>query len=83
MRWKNLIKDTETQKIYKFENGYGASVIRNNMSYGHELGLWELAVIKNYGDYWDLCYDTEITDDVIGYLDEKAVDKLLEQICLL
>ena len=80
MRKENLVNDSETQKIYKFNNGYGASVICNDISYGHEEGLWELAVIKWNEDKWSLCYDTEITNDVIGYLDEDEVDKLLVKI---
>lgn len=80
MRKENLVKDSETQKIYRFRNGYGASVICNDISYGHEEGLWELAVIKWNEDEWSLCYDTEITNDVIGYLNEQAVDNVLQQI---
>lgn len=81
MRKENLVKDSETQKIYRFGNEYGASVICNDISYGHEEGLWELAVIKwNNEDKWSLCYDTEITNDVIGYLNEDEVDKLLVKI---
>lgn len=81
MRKKNLIKDGMEQKIYKFKNEYGASVIRNSISYGHELGLWEVAVIKfSQDDNWSLCYSTPITDDVIGYLNEQAVDNVLQQI---
>ena len=80
MRKENLVNDSETQKIYKFNNGYGASVIFNDISYGHEEGLWELAVIKWNEDKWSLCYDTEITNDVIGYLNEDEVDKLLVEI---
>lgn len=80
MRKKNLIEDGMEQKIYKFENGYGASVICNDISYGHELGLWEVAVIKWNEDEWSLCYDTEITNDVIGYLNEDEVDNVLQQI---
>jgi len=64
------------QKVYEFDNGYGASVIRHQGSYGFSKGLWELAVLH----YGDLCYHTHITDDVIGYLTETEVDKYLKQI---
>jgi hypothetical protein len=64
------------QKIYEFDNGYGASVIRHQGSYGFSKGLWELAVLH----YGDLCYHTHITDDVIGHLTETEVDKYLKQI---
>lgn len=68
------------QRIYRFDNGYGASVVRFTYSYGFELGLWELAVIKFNGEDYELVYDTEITNDVIGYLSEDEVDNLLTQI---
>ena len=64
------------QKIFSFDNGYGASVIRHKGSYGFEKGLWELAVLAGS----ELTYDTEITNDVIGHLTEEKVDKLLERI---
>ena len=57
-------------------NGYGASIIKSEYSYGGDRGLYELAVLK--GD--DLCYDTPVTDDVCGYLSEEDVTKLLQQI---
>ena len=31
------------QKVYKFPNGYGASVIQHRGSYGYQKGLWEVA----------------------------------------
>ena len=61
---------------FKFPNGYGASVIKHYGSYGYEEDLFELAVLKN----GKLCYDTEITNDVIGYLKNKKVLELLEKI---
>lgn len=72
-----------TQKLYRFDNGYGASVIQSSSSYGGDEGLWELAVIKYIGEGIEdfiLTYETEITDDVLGYLCEDRVDALLEKI---
>ena len=62
-------------RIY-FDNGYGASVIKSPYSYGGNQDLYELAVIKDNA----ICYDTPITDDVIGYLTEDDVTKYLGQI---
>ena len=59
-----------------FENGYGASVVRHNFSYGGKDGLYELAVTKDD----DLCYDTPVTNDVEGYLSPDDVTELLKQI---
>lgn len=68
------------QALVFFENGYGASVIRGYGTYGAENGLYELAVVKRDGDSWDLCYDSGITDDVIGHLSEEEVTSYLQAI---
>lgn len=69
------------QLIHRFENGYGASVVRHNFSYGHEDGLWELAVLKWRDDgLADLDYTTPITDDVLGSLTDDDVERILKQI---
>ena len=52
------------QDIYTFDNGYSASVVSNEFSFGGRDGLYELAVIYNDA----IVYDTPITDDVLGYL---------------
>ena len=64
-----------------FDNGYGATVVQGPHSYGGADGLYELAVIQydESGD-WDICYDTPITDDVLGYLTEDNVTEYLTQI---
>ena len=59
-----------------FDNGYGASVVKSTFSYGGNQDLYELAVIKDDA----ICYDTPITDDVLGYLTEDDVTKYLSQI---
>lgn len=68
------------QHVFKFGNGYGASVVRFSGSYGSESGRWELAVIKFNGDDWRLNYETPITNDVIGHLTEQEVAQLLRGI---
>ena len=61
---------------YDFDNGYGASVIMNEMSYGGKMGLYEIAVLHS----GLICYDTDITDDVLGFLTKSAVNDILEKI---
>jgi hypothetical protein len=61
----------------EFENGYGASVVKGEYTYGGKDGLYELAVLDSNGD---LTYSTSITNDVLGHLSEDDVTKVLEQI---
>lgn len=61
---------------YKFDNGYGASVITGSIAYCNNVQPYELDVLK----HGELCYDTPITDDVIGYLTEDDVSDLLDRI---
>lgn len=64
------------QRLYRFPNGYGASVIQGPYSYGGPLGFWELAVLHK----GELDYTTPITNNVEGWLSEDAVDALLSRI---
>ena len=65
------------QYIFSFENGFQASVIKNEYSYGSDRDLWELAVLKDKG----LHYDNPVANgDVRGYLTDEEVNKLLRQI---
>lgn len=64
-----------TQAVMEFDNGYGVSVITGSIAYGGDQGLYELAVLKGAS----LCYDTPVTDDVIGYLSpEEVTGKMAE-----
>lgn len=69
------------QRLYQFDNGYGASVIQHSGSYGYDQGLWELAVIKWTGEgEFVLVYDTGLAEDVIGHLTEEEVEDWLTKI---
>tara|TARA_Y100001937_G_scaffold110238_1_gene155623 strand:+ start:787 stop:1044 length:258 start_codon:yes stop_codon:yes gene_type:complete len=67
------------QKVYKFENGYGASVIRHKGSYGYQKGLWEVAPWDEDRQFIGMTY-MEWSDDVKGHLNDPEVDRILRQI---
>ena len=80
-QFKKYIKEQNDlgypQTIYKFSNGYGASVIKFNYVY---FGI-EIAVLRfDKNGKWDIDYSTPITNDVIGGLDEESRDSVLQQI---
>ena len=60
----------------KFDHGYEVSVVRSEHSYGGNKGLYELAIFKD----GEICYDTPITDDVIGYLRPEDVTDVMERV---
>jgi len=62
----------KNQTKYSFPNGYGASVIS-----GEGIRQFEVAVLEADGS---LCYDTQITDNVIAGLDVEGVYKILDKI---
>jgi hypothetical protein len=74
---------------HEFDNGYGVSVLRFNItllngevvqgSYGSLEGLYEVGITKG----GKLCYDTPITDGVIGYCDEAEVEDIMSQVAKL
>tara|TARA_Y100000389_G_scaffold191656_1_gene218191 strand:- start:377 stop:652 length:276 start_codon:yes stop_codon:yes gene_type:complete len=77
IRDSHLLESFETNKpvhggiqhVYKFKNGFGASVIKHKYSYGGKKGLWEVALLK--GD--ELFYNADFPD-VKGHLNDPQVD---------
>lgn len=81
-KWKYTKTQHEIHKdgvhyIFKFGNGYGASVIKNPCSYGSDEDLWELAVLKDGGIHYE---NPVAQGDVRGWLTDKEVNELLRQI---
>lgn len=76
---------TGVQRIYTFNNGYGASVVKFPGTKGYQNDQWELAVLQYSEEDQDysMTYDSPITSDVIGHLsDEDLVIVLLDIISL-
>ena len=65
------------QKIYKFDNRFGASVVCNFGTYGAKEGLFEIAVLDSNGE---IAYNTPISGDVIGWCDFADVADILNKI---
>ena len=68
------------QNVYRFPNGYGASVIpvMDYLTDGIVEGLHEVAILR--GD--EIVYDTPLTDDVIR-VETPSLPALLERIASL
>jgi hypothetical protein len=64
------------QALMNFDNGFGVSVIMSEYSYGGKHRLYELAVMDKDG----ICYDSGITDDVIGELHNLEVTELMKKV---
>jgi len=68
-----------SQYIFRFENGYGASLINHSGSYGNEI-----AVLKFFGpgvDDWDFEFDNPIADNnVLGHLTPQGIEDTLDAI---
>ena len=59
-----------------FENGYGVSVINGDYAYSSQDKPYEIAIKKD----GSICYDTYITNDVIGYQTKDDVTKVMAQV---
>ncbi len=65
----------------RYPNGFAASILKNFGSYGAELDLWEVAVLRQDEEgLWQRCYTTPITDDVLGGLTEEEVVAVCDHI---
>lgn len=77
-----LEKDTiKYQKVFKFPNGYGISVISGYGTYSEDDKPYEICVLKFVDEKtYELCYTTEISNDVVGWLTNEEVVDYAEKI---
>ena len=66
----------EYSRVVEFDNGYAASIISHDYSYGGSSGLFEVGVLHD----GILVYDTPVTKDTVGWLDFAGVAAILKDI---
>jgi hypothetical protein len=75
-----------TQKLYRFDNGYGASVMRyiapGEHSMGYHDGLWELCILQYDPDgrYHVVSHPDIAESGTLGFLREADVQEILKMI---
>lgn len=76
-----MLPDNKTVRRQKeFDNGYAVSVIRNSMSYGHEQGLFEIALFNPNGQMTSAEGITDDGDTVRGWLSYEEVLDIFEKV---
>lgn len=70
----------ESQAVLFFKNGYGVSVLFGKAFYSNGVNNYELAVLKGEEKNNSICYDTNITNDVLGYLSQQEVTKVMKKV---
>ena len=71
-------KHLKQWKMY-FPNGYGLSLIKGRDTHSNENTV-EVAVLKKDEGFWQLTYDTPLTNDVIGYVDKEQLIELINEV---
>jgi hypothetical protein len=69
--------------VFRFDNEYGISLVCHSFSYGNKNDEFEIAIIKfNSEDNknWNICYDTDITNDVLGYQSKEDVIEIIQKV---
>jgi len=69
--------------VFRFDNEYGISLVCHSFSYGNKNDEFEIAVIKfnsKDDEDWGIVYNTEITNDVLGYVAKGDVIEILQKV---
>ncbi len=59
-----------------FKNGYGISVLLGTCFNSNGKNTYEIAILKDN----KLCYETNITNDILGYVTKDEIIKIINQV---
>jgi hypothetical protein len=69
-----------------FPGGYGLSVVRYRNPFGggsytsNDIEDYEVAIIKGRKGNWEICYDTKITNDVLGFQTKEDINNIIKHV---
>jgi hypothetical protein len=70
-----------------FPGGYGLSVVRFRNPFGgggsytsNDIEDYEVAIIKGRKGNWEICYDTILTNDVLGFQTKEDINKIISHV---
>jgi hypothetical protein len=69
-----------------FPGGYGLSVVRYRNPFGggsytsNSVEDYEVAIIKGRKGNWEICYDTKITNDVLGFQTKEDINNIIKHV---
>lgn len=69
-----------TQWVFRFQNGYGLSVICGFGAYATRQAPFEAAVLAFRDDDYEITYETPVADDILPRLTESRVLEVLAQL---
>jgi len=59
-----------------FKNAFGVSVLKGTRFYSNGIDTYEVAVLRD----GEVCYDSGVTGDVIGYITEAEVNAIMIEV---
>lgn len=68
------------QYIFAFSNNFGLSVIKAPCTHGYDEDMWECGMLQLIGNKYGLYYCELTGNDVLGYMTDYRVNKLLRQV---
>ena len=75
-----------SQGLIFFPGGYGLSIVRFKIPESTVYGsycddkTWEVAILKGTKNQWEICYDTELTNDVLTYQTEEDINRIIKHV---
>jgi hypothetical protein len=86
IEFKTHVSGDGVHGLIFFPGGYGLSVVRYKHPYSTRYSsytddkTWEVAIIKGRKGNWKICYDTILTNDVLGFQTKEDINKIISHV---